>query len=158
MLLIRKARPLLWDQPSLRVCGGSFHGGKKEGEKRRGGAAEGQKKKEETRGWTRWDAVKATREGEMEKRARGLFPARPTSGKTPLIGTWLPVGATNSIGGGGREALLPRQRRRRRWRRRWWIERGKAAAVPAKDRRGRRRRGRRRARSAHSVTLTGKPY
>lgn len=47
----------------------------------------------------------ATREGETEKRARGLFPARPTSGKTPLIGTWLPVGATNSAGG-GREAVL----------------------------------------------------
>lgn len=45
------------------------------------------------------------REGETEKRARGLFPARPTSGKTPLIGTWLPVGATNSAGG-GREAAL----------------------------------------------------
>lgn len=34
-----------------------------------------------------------------------MFPARPTSGKTPLIGTWLPVGATNSAGG-GREAEL----------------------------------------------------
>lgn len=50
-------------------------------------------------------AAAAAREGETEKRARGLFPARPTSGKTPLIGTWLPVGATNSAGG-GREAEL----------------------------------------------------
>lgn len=47
----------------------------------------------------------AAREGETEKRPRGLFPARPTSGKTPLIGTWLPVGAMNSAGG-GREAEL----------------------------------------------------
>lgn len=44
------------------------------------------------------------REGETEKRARGLFPARPTSGKTPLIGTWLPVGATNFAGVGGRRS------------------------------------------------------
>lgn len=32
-----------------------------------------------------------------------MFPARPTSGKTPLIGTWLRVGATDSIGGGREE-------------------------------------------------------
>lgn len=29
-----------------------------------------------------------------------MFPARPTSSKTPLIGTWLPVGATDSAEGG----------------------------------------------------------
>lgn len=73
MLLIRKARPLLWDQPSLRVRGGSFHGDgkKKEKMKRARARARGgvivQAKKEEARGWTRRDAVKATREGEMEK-------------------------------------------------------------------------------------------
>lgn len=42
------------------------------------------------------------RDGEASE---GLFLARPTSGKTPLIGTWLPVGATNFAGGGGRYLL-----------------------------------------------------
>lgn len=83
------------------------------------------------------------REGETETRARGLFLARPTSGKTPLIGTWLPVGATNSVGGGREAELFCLRRRRRRWwwrrRRRWWIERGKPA--PLEDGRAAQGRG-----------------
>lgn len=108
----------------------------------------------------------ATREGETEKRARGLFPARPTSGKTPLIGTWLPVGATNSAGG-GREGSSSASVA---------AETATAEVVVAKEtemvdreRKGNSRPGRRRksgreqegggrACSAHSVTLTGKPY
>lgn len=66
-------------------------------------------------------------EGETEKRARGLFLARPTSGKTPLIVTWLPVGATNFAGrmeGGSSSASARRRRRPRRWwqRQGWSIE------------------------------------
>lgn len=117
------------------------------------------------------------REGEKEKRARGLFPARPTSGKTPLIGTWLPVGATDSAGGGREAELLclhdggcggggsDSGGGDGEGRRRWWLQRGKEATTPGWKTEKREGwaaegggKGGERARSAHSVTLTGKPY
>jgi len=97
MLLIRKARPLLWDQPSLRVRGEPSPRGKNRRREsaRRDNSRE--KEEEDVRGWKiEGGGGSGAREGETEKRARGLFLARPTRGKTPLIGTWLPVGATNS--------------------------------------------------------------
>lgn len=98
MLLIRKARPLLWDQPSSGIRGESSCGVKrKERKSTRGGVGIGIGSEREGR---------VVREGEKEKRARGLFPARPTSSKTPLIGTWLPVGATDSAEGGREPELL----------------------------------------------------
>lgn len=113
MLLIRKARPLLWDQPSSRVRGEPSCGVKRKERKYaaggggvesrcKGAAARGRGEGEREREGVYWWWA---REGETEKRARGLFLARPTSGKTPLIGTWLPVGATNFVGGGGRYLL-----------------------------------------------------
>lgn len=146
MLLIRKARPLLWDQPSSRIRGEPSLRGKN-GEKARGGIARGRKRRK-MRGWkTGGGGGRGAREGETEKRARGLFLARPTSGKTPLIGTWLPVGATNSaVRAGGMERGKRMEGRQLfclhggdgggdgEERRRWKIERGKVAvAVPVED-------------------------
>lgn len=115
------------------------------------------------------------REGETEKRARGLFPARPTSGKTPLIGTWLPVGATNSAGG-GREGSSSASATAAAAATEVVVAMAKETGMVDRERKGssrpagRRKSGPRgkgeegaqegggRACSAHSVTLTGKPY
>lgn len=106
------------------------------------------------RGWKIGDGGgSGAREGETEKRARGLFLARPTSGKTPLIGTWLPVGATNSaVRAGGIERGKRMEGRQLsasaaggdgggdgEERRRWKIERGKVACPGGRRRDGRAR-------------------
>lgn len=132
----KKSSPSLMGSTLLEGTRRAFARGKKEGEKvRRGGVGAREQRQEDEqkarerereseRGW-RWCA--RGRDGEASE---GLFLARPTSGKTPLIGTWLPVGATNFAGGGGRYLLRFRLEtvcaRRWRWwwrrrRQRWWI-------------------------------------